>query len=78
MITEIYDDDINEIMKYYDNETDLRSHFPFNFYLITELGNRSDVTGLKLKEIANHWLEAMPSLDNWPNWVVSFSSVAAN
>ncbi|KAL7638995.1 UNVERIFIED_CONTAM: hypothetical protein RMT77_010529 [Armadillidium vulgare] len=69
MMTEVYDDDIRELMKYYGNESYPISDFTFNFLLITKLTNRSDVTGTNLKNLVDLWMDNMPS-GRWPNWVL--------
>ncbi|KAB7502886.1 Maltase A1 [Armadillidium nasatum] len=69
MMTEVYDDDIREMMRYYGNESYPISDFTFNFLLITKLTNRSDVTGTNLKNLVDLWMDNMPS-GRWPNWVL--------
>ncbi|KAB7503540.1 hypothetical protein Anas_13046 [Armadillidium nasatum] len=69
MMTEVYDDDISQIMRYYGNESYPISDFPFNFLLITKLFNRSDLTGTNLKNLVDLWMDNMPS-GRWPNWVL--------
>ncbi|XP_076066766.1 maltase A3-like isoform X2 [Oratosquilla oratoria] len=69
MMVEIYNDDIQEVMKYYGNDTDPLADFPFNFQLIDKLQNRSDVTGTRLKNIIDEWVDNLPD-GKWPNWVL--------
>ena len=72
MIVEVYDKEIENILKYYGNETDSLSHFPFNFNFITDLQNRTSVTGTHLKDIIDVWMKNKPS-GGWPNFVVSLN-----
>ncbi|KAL7638994.1 UNVERIFIED_CONTAM: hypothetical protein RMT77_010528 [Armadillidium vulgare] len=69
MTLEVYDEDVKEIMKFYGNETNPVSDFPFNFFFINKLSGRSDVTGTRLKSIVDLWLDNMPK-GKWPNWVL--------
>ncbi|XP_076066771.1 maltase A3-like [Oratosquilla oratoria] len=69
IMTEAYNEDIRDVMKYYGNDTDPLADFPFNFRLIEKLQNRSDVTGTRLKNIIDEWFDNLPE-GKWPNWVL--------
>ncbi|RXG54393.1 Maltase 2, partial [Armadillidium vulgare] len=69
MIVEVYEDDIDQLMKYYGTETDPLADFPFNFSLITNFGSRSDVTGTNLRANVEQWIKNMPK-GMWPNWTL--------
>ncbi|CRL00644.1 CLUMA_CG013904, isoform A [Clunio marinus] len=59
----------DDTMKYYvDTEGNPRSHFPFNFFLITEMNETS--TAQEWKAVIDMWMEGMPT-GATPNWVVS-------
>ena len=77
MMVEVFDDNINTLMKYYGNDTVPLGDFPFNFPMIDALNNRSDLTGESLKSVVDLWLDNMPD-GKWPNWVVSFSVISLN
>ncbi|XP_071552168.1 maltase A3-like isoform X3 [Panulirus ornatus] len=68
MMVEVYNDDIDAVMKYYGNETVPLADFPFNFFLIDNLQSRGDLTGESLRYTIDLWLDNMPE-GKWPNWV---------
>ena len=70
MMAEVYHTNISAVMMYYGTEDDPLADFPFNFNLITDFSNRSDVTGHTLRSSVGKWLDNLPS-GKWPNWVVS-------
>ena len=72
MMVEIYDDKLEKIMLYYGNDSYPLADFPFNFRLIEELHDRTDITGFTLHRLITQWLDQMPK-GMWPNWVVSIS-----
>lgn len=67
MMTEAYTD-IENTMKYYGNATHNGANFPFNFALLTDLNQDSNVNDF-IKAI-NKWMDHMPP-GYTPNWVVS-------
>lgn len=67
MIVEAYTT-IENTMKYYKNETQVRANMPFNFGLISELNDQSDA--IKFSNVVHNWLDNMPKMQ-WPNWVVN-------
>ncbi|XP_047501137.1 maltase A3-like isoform X1 [Penaeus chinensis] len=69
MIVEVFGEEIEEVMKYYGNDSVPLADFPFNFLLIEHLRNRSDLTGFALKDTIDMWLDNMPE-GKWPNWVL--------
>lgn len=69
MMVEVYDD-VEMVMKYYGNDTVPLADFPFNFFLLDNLQNRSLLTGESIKNTISLWLEHMPE-GKWANWVVS-------
>ncbi|XP_042865643.1 maltase A1-like [Penaeus japonicus] len=69
MMVEVYDDNIDEVMKYYGNDTVPLADFPFNFLLIDSFRNRSDLSGVALKDALDLWLDNLPE-GKWPNWVL--------
>ena len=60
----------NTVRFYADSEGKPRSHFPFNFFLITELN--LDSTPRDFKQTIDKWISHMP-IGATPNWVVSES-----
>lgn len=73
LIAEVYSD-VDDVMRYYGNDTVPLADFPFNFFILDSLMNRSAVTGESLKETVNLWLDNLPP-NKWPNWVVSLHSL---
>lgn len=69
MMAEVYYDNIKTVMKYYGTEEEPLADFPFNFNLLTDFQNRSDVTGFALKASITRWLDNLPE-GKWPNWEV--------
>ncbi|XP_069956904.1 maltase A3 isoform X3 [Cherax quadricarinatus] len=69
MMVEVYEDGADSVMKYYGNDTVPLADFPFNFFLIDNLQNRSYLTGETLKSTIGLWLDNMPE-GKWPNWVL--------
>ncbi|KAK7076943.1 hypothetical protein SK128_021886 [Halocaridina rubra] len=69
MMVEVYDDNVEEVMKYYGNDTVPLADFPFNFFMIDRLHNRSDLTGESIKATIDLWMDHMPE-GKWPNWVL--------
>lgn len=62
---------LNKTMQYYaDTQGNPRSHFPFNFLLITELSAES--TARDFKNTIDKWIENMPT-GATANWVVSLT-----
>lgn len=66
---------MKEVMRYYGNDTVPLANFPFNFFLMDSLMNRTVVTGESLKETVSLWLDNLPP-NKWPNWVVSLHSLS--
>ena len=71
-MVEVYSE-VEDVMKYYGNRSVPLAHFPFNFFMLEALSNRSTLTGYVLKDTISLWLDYMP-VGNWPNWVVSGAS----
>ncbi|XP_042857796.1 maltase A3-like isoform X2 [Penaeus japonicus] len=69
MIIEVFGEEIDEVMKYYGNDTVPLADFPFNFLLIEHLRSRGDLTGFALKDTIDLWMDNMPE-GKWPNWVL--------
>lgn len=67
MMAEVYYDNIDTVMKYYGTEEEPLADFPFNFNLLSDFQNRSDVTGFALKASITRWLDNMPE-GKWANW----------
>ena len=61
---------MEKTMDYYGTLSKPVSDFPFNFLLITNLKNRSDINGINLRKSIETWLNNTPKR-RWPNWVVS-------
>ncbi|XP_076066190.1 maltase A3-like [Oratosquilla oratoria] len=79
LMAQAYSNDIQDVMKYYGNDTDPLADFPFNFCLVEKVQNRSDVTGTRLKKIIDEWFDNLPK-GKWPNWVLGshdYSRVAS-
>jgi len=69
METEVYDDNLDVIIRYYGTPWQDEADFPMNFQFI-DLGNDSaSWTGTKLEATVLNWMRKMPS-NKWPNWVV--------
>lgn len=64
---------IDLMMQYYGTEEEPIADFPFNFDIINNFKNRSDVNGFALKKSITQWLDNMPA-GKWANWVVSFET----
>jgi len=69
MMVEVFDDDVNQIMRYYGNESVPLADFPFNFRLIQNFQCRQDLSGFSLRDTLDEWLNNMPK-GKWPNWVI--------
>ncbi|XP_064107590.1 maltase A3-like isoform X2 [Macrobrachium nipponense] len=70
LMVEVYEgQEIDMLMKYYGNETSPLADFPFNFFMIEKLQNRTELSGHSLKAVVDLWLDNMPS-GKWPNWVL--------
>ncbi|XP_076066768.1 maltase A3-like isoform X2 [Oratosquilla oratoria] len=69
LIVQVYNKDIQDVVKYYGSDTDPLADFPFNFRIIKKLHNRSDVTGTRLMKIIDEWFDNLPE-GKWPNWVL--------
>ncbi|XP_045612300.1 maltase A3 isoform X2 [Procambarus clarkii] len=69
MMVEVYSGDVETVMKYYGNDTVPLADFPFNFFLIDNLQNRSQLTGKTLKSIISLWIDNLPE-GKWANWVL--------
>ena len=66
---------IDDTVRFYaDSEGNPRSHFPFNFYLITDLN--VDSTPRDFKQAIDNWMTHMP-VGATPNWVVSVTRVCS-
>ena len=59
---EVYSQDTEDLMKYYDSGADM----PFNFGFIAV---NSSCGGTCFRDIAKTWIDVMPS-DKWPNFIV--------
>lgn len=70
-MVEVYEGDIEKLMKYYGTETDPLADFPFNFSLITNFSNRNEITGINLQASVEQWIGNMPK-GMWPNWTVRY------
>lgn len=68
MISEAYTS-LDNTMKYYGDKTNLGSHMPFNFGLITNLNKQSKASDFC--DSVHEWLDNMPH-GKWANWVVNF------
>jgi hypothetical protein len=68
MITEVYDKDINQVMRYFGSQEEPIAHFTFNFNFIDRL--TGDLSGNKVRDAVASWLDNMPAW-GWGNWVVS-------
>lgn len=69
IFTEAYTNLEDTIRFYTDEEGNMGSHFPFNFFLISDLTLTS--TAQDFKNTIDSWISMMPA-DATPNWVVSF------
>ncbi|KAK4303292.1 hypothetical protein Pmani_024677 [Petrolisthes manimaculis] len=68
LITEVYTA-VEDVMRYYGNDTVPLADFSFNYFLQDSLMNRSELTGDSLKQTVNLWLDNLPP-NKWPNWVL--------
>lgn len=68
LMVEVYSK-VEDVMKYYGNETAPLADFPFNFFMLEALTNRSTLTGYAIKDTISLWLDNMPE-GKWPNWVL--------
>nr|XP_018917587.1 PREDICTED: maltase 2-like [Bemisia tabaci]XP_018917588.1 PREDICTED: maltase 2-like [Bemisia tabaci]XP_018917589.1 PREDICTED: maltase 2-like [Bemisia tabaci] len=66
MMTEAYVP-IKDTMRFYGNSTHQGAHFPFNFFLITDLDRQSQAQDYL--RVINMWMSNMPE-GHWPNWVL--------
>ena len=62
LVMEVYSEDVDDLMKYYDSGADM----PFNFGFIAV---NSSCGGTCFKHIAQTWMDNMPNSE-WPNFVV--------
>ncbi|KAG7156608.1 Maltase 2-like [Homarus americanus] len=69
LMAEVYNNNVDTVMQYYGNDTVSLADFPFNFLLIDNLQNRSQLTGHTLRSTIGLWLDSMPE-GKWPNWVL--------
>lgn len=72
IFTEAYTNIDDTIRFYADSEGNPRSHFPFNFFLISNLDVNS--TARDFKSTIDSWINRMPA-GATPNWVVSQTKV---
>ena len=77
MMAEVYYDQMANVMRYYGTEEAPLADFPFNFNLINDFKNRSDLSGFSLKKSIDRWLDNLPE-GKWPNWVVSIGILSAS
>ncbi|KAK8395419.1 hypothetical protein O3P69_006219 [Scylla paramamosain] len=68
LMVEVYSE-VEDVMKYYGNQSVPLAHFPFNFFMLEALNNRSTLNGYALKDTISLWLDYMPE-GKWPNWVL--------
>ena len=68
METEVYDDSIHNILRYYGTPLVKEADFPMNFRLI-DLEKPDSWTASNIEEIVMEWMVNMPE-GKWPNWVV--------
>lgn len=68
LMVEVYSE-VEDVMKYYGNHSVPLADFPFNFFMLEALNNRSTLTGYTLKDAISVWLDYMPE-GMWPNWVL--------
>lgn len=70
METEVYNNDIDIIMRYYGTSWQDEADFPMNFLLI-DIGNDAQMwSGTSIQATVLSWMQNMPQ-SRWPNWVVS-------
>ena len=65
MVTEMYDWELTDCLKFYHAGADM----PFNFNLIRI---DRETTARDIAHLVHKWLSMMPD-GKWPNWVVSIS-----
>ncbi|XP_045120474.1 maltase A1-like [Portunus trituberculatus] len=68
LMVEVYSE-VEDVMRYYGNDSVSLAHFPFNFFMLEALNNRSTLTGYDIKDTISLWLDNMPE-GKWPNWVL--------
>ncbi|RXG58717.1 putative maltase, partial [Armadillidium vulgare] len=68
MMVEVYDKDIQQVMKFYGNDSYTISDIPFNLLLNSKVRSAESMTGINLKNTIELWLNNMPK-GKWPNWV---------
>ncbi|KAL7638904.1 UNVERIFIED_CONTAM: hypothetical protein RMT77_010438 [Armadillidium vulgare] len=69
MMVEVYDKDIQQVMKFYGNDSYTISDIPFNLLLNSKVRSAESMTGINLKNTIELWLNNMPK-EKWPNWVM--------
>nr|CAB3266277.1 neutral and basic amino acid transport protein rBAT-like [Phallusia mammillata] len=69
METEVYNEDIDIIMRYYGTEWQEEADFPMNFLLIDIGNDPSSWSGKNIEATVLKWMQNMPQ-SKWPNWVV--------
>ncbi|KAG0719013.1 Maltase 1 [Chionoecetes opilio] len=68
LMVEVYSE-VQDVMKYYGNDSVPLADFPFNVFMLENLTNRSLLSGYSLKDTISLWLNHMPK-GKWPNWVL--------
>jgi hypothetical protein len=68
MIAEVFDS-VEKTMEYYGGDKQPLADFPFNFYLMTNIGRESSAHDIK--NTIEQWMSNLPE-SKWANWVVSF------